>query len=367
MLGGFFGFSGSGAGGGGVSGNGTLNYLAKWTPNGTTLGNSIVYSDETGVGIGTNAINYLLNIGPAGDIGFESASGFIRFAGNARFGSVAGNSQYYTSVFSSATGEGIYLKNYDGTVNIMTIKDNGLSEGQVAVGYNVAPVAGSLFYLKSSSGAAFRIDGSLLNNILYVENAGNVGIGTNSPSQKLDVYGSINLTYDGSGFSKLLTQDAFVDLYMGLTAVGKTASISSVWSANSNVFPSKISLGKTEGPGTINGKIELTVDSNTSGSKITMGQFFSGVPRAIFINTDSNYIGINYDTPSANLHVKSSSGTALRVDGSLLSNNFFVNNDGKIGMPNIQVGNAGLSSGDLYVDTAANVLANGDYVVARKV
>jgi hypothetical protein len=32
----------------------------------------------------------------------------------------------------------------------------------------------------------------------------------------------------------------------------------------------------------------------------------------------------------------------------------------------IPVGNAGLASGDLYVDTAANVLANGDYVLARK-
>lgn len=36
-------------------------------------------------------------------------------------------------------------------------------------------------------------------------------------------------------------------------------------------------------------------------------------------------------------------------------------------LPLLQVGNAGLSAGDLYVDTAANVLANGDLVVARKV
>ena len=33
----------------------------------------------------------------------------------------------------------------------------------------------------------------------------------------------------------------------------------------------------------------------------------------------------------------------------------------------LQTGNAGLSSGDLYVDTAANILANGDLVVGRKV
>lgn len=49
------------------------------------------------------------------------------------------------------------------------------------------------------------------------------------------------------------------------------------------------------------------------------------------------------------------------------TNHFIVYNDGKISTAGLQVGNAGLSSGDLYVDTAANVLANGDKVVARKV
>jgi hypothetical protein len=33
----------------------------------------------------------------------------------------------------------------------------------------------------------------------------------------------------------------------------------------------------------------------------------------------------------------------------------------------VQTGNVGLLSGDLYVDTAANILLNGDLVVGRKV
>lgn len=48
-------------------------------------------------------------------------------------------------------------------------------------------------------------------------------------------------------------------------------------------------------------------------------------------------------------------------------NQFAVYNNGGIFAPNVQVGNAGLSSGDLYVDTAANILANGDKILARKV
>ena len=54
----------SGGGSGGVSGSGTLNYLTKWTPNGTTLGNSAVAENSTGqlgIGISTNT-NVKLNI-----------------------------------------------------------------------------------------------------------------------------------------------------------------------------------------------------------------------------------------------------------------------------------------------------------------
>lgn len=50
------------------------------------------------------------------------------------------------------------------------------------------------------------------------------------------------------------------------------------------------------------------------------------------------------------------------------SNNytFQVYPDGKIGMASLPVGNAGLVTGDLYQDTAANILANGDLVVGIK-
>lgn len=41
--------------------------------------------------------------------------------------------------------------------------------------------------------------------------------------------------------------------------------------------------------------------------------------------------------------------------------------NGNMSAPNVQVGNAGLSSGDLYFDTAANALANSDLVCIRKV
>ena len=41
--------------------------------------------------------------------------------------------------------------------------------------------------------------------------------------------------------------------------------------------------------------------------------------------------------------------------------------DGAGAWGGLQTGNAGLASGDLYVDTAANILANGDVIIGRKV
>jgi hypothetical protein len=44
--------------GGVVLGSGTLNYVPKWTPNGTTLGNSQIFDNGTNVGVGTNSPGY---------------------------------------------------------------------------------------------------------------------------------------------------------------------------------------------------------------------------------------------------------------------------------------------------------------------
>jgi hypothetical protein len=47
---------------GGVSGSGTLNFIPKWTPNGTTLGNSQIFDNGFGVGIGTTTPVFSLDI-----------------------------------------------------------------------------------------------------------------------------------------------------------------------------------------------------------------------------------------------------------------------------------------------------------------
>jgi hypothetical protein len=57
--------SGGSSSSGGISGSGTNNYVAKWTPDGTTLGNSLIRDNGTTIGINvspfSNAIVYIDN------------------------------------------------------------------------------------------------------------------------------------------------------------------------------------------------------------------------------------------------------------------------------------------------------------------
>lgn len=82
-------------------------------------------------------------------------------------------------------------------------------------------------------------------------------------------------------------------------------------------------------------------------------------------------IGAAYFTANAQMHIQGESATAANyaqiVENNLGTVLLSLRNDGRASMPSIQTGNAGLSTGDLYVDTAANILANGDLVLGRKV
>jgi hypothetical protein len=62
------------AGQSGSTANGTLDYIAKWTPNGTTLGNSVLFDDGTNVGLSTITPAYKFDILHGGATGIRSRS-----------------------------------------------------------------------------------------------------------------------------------------------------------------------------------------------------------------------------------------------------------------------------------------------------
>jgi len=58
----------------GFTGAGTTNFIPKWTPDGNTLGNSILFDDGNSVGVGTNAPGYKLDVLHSGSTGIRSKS-----------------------------------------------------------------------------------------------------------------------------------------------------------------------------------------------------------------------------------------------------------------------------------------------------
>jgi hypothetical protein len=62
------------AGQSGSTANGTLDYISKWTPNGTTLGNSVLFDDGTNIGLSNITPAYKFDVLHGGSTGIRSKS-----------------------------------------------------------------------------------------------------------------------------------------------------------------------------------------------------------------------------------------------------------------------------------------------------
>ncbi|HEX7917071.1 tail fiber domain-containing protein [Rudaea sp.] len=114
------------AGSGGVPGSGALNYVAKWTPDGASLGKSVVFDDGTNAGIGTTLPANKLQIGNLGGSGYNG--------NHIAFGDTQGAGLYQGDTFlqfGSTTNMRILPKNGTGAVGINT---SGLPVNKLQIG-----------------------------------------------------------------------------------------------------------------------------------------------------------------------------------------------------------------------------------------
>ncbi len=186
------------ASGGGLTGSGTLNYLPKFTPDGTSLGNSLIFDDGSYVGIGTATPTYLFDVRAntvSAAVNFENANpnGWALRA--------AATGSGYGVYGQSSTGIGIY-----GTA----------STGKGVRGY-------------ATGSGGYGIQGLAINGAYAgIFTGGNVGIGTLTPVASLDILGTIKISDGSQGAGKVLTSDA-----NGL-ATWQTAGGGSGWGLTGN-------------------------------------------------------------------------------------------------------------------------------------
>jgi excisionase family DNA binding protein len=246
--------TGSGGGGSGISGGGTLDYIAKFASS-SGIEDSSIY-DNGKVGIGTTSPQGLFSVSGAltglglvnfnetgnQDIFSASASGTPEFAinhnGDVQF---TGGSGILQTLTSTSTGSATY--NFP-IISSGTSADVCLNTGNCAGLGGIIGGTGTLNYIPK-----FTPDGSNIGNSLLYDNGTSVGVNTNTPTGLLDVNGAVTgqaltvLNYTGSdqnilvGSASGTTRFEF-DNAGDLNIIGGTYQI-----GGSNVFENSTTLG----------------------------------------------------------------------------------------------------------------------------
>ena len=177
-----------------VTGNGTTNFIPKWTGS-TTLGNSALFQTGGKVGIGTTTPAAKLDVlGPASSTGGVAAPTVLRVIGG------EGGSFSMLTLGTAGSGGGVQLKSGTGGSDIArggggsSILLTGGTGGSCLAANTRCGVTGgnggSIVMQPGIPGASNARSG----NILLAPSAGNVGIGTTSPIAKLYIVGNFVAT-----------------------------------------------------------------------------------------------------------------------------------------------------------------------------
>jgi hypothetical protein len=181
------------------SGSLTVGYIPKATGS-NTLGNSLIYDNGTNIGIGTTSPVSLLNI----------ASTFPQFT--------------------------------------LTRTDNG-TNAAAAINFSAQSTVKWQISTNNAVGTGFEINqGDASNNRFYINTSGNVGIGYNSPTAKLNVAGNIHIGDYGSASSRVLdfrTNNSLFTITTDGTSGGLGTTISYSW-ANGGQGPLKFNNASSE-------------------------------------------------------------------------------------------------------------------------
>ena len=273
----------------GLSGGGTTNYLPKWTGS-TSLGDSIIYDDGTNVGIGTSSPSAKLdiNVSTGGTIGVrisgDSSSDMLRVtqtgSGNAiivedssnpdstpfvvaadgrvGIGVTAPLSSYKLHVrngtaTSSAAATGTVATFEGSGATYVTVLSPDASNAGITFGSGSDRLGAFVAWNHNNNQFSFNTDktGGFITfstddqfERMRITSAGNVGIGTTSPSAKLDINAST-----GGTIGVRISGDSSSDM-LRITQTGPGNAILVEDSSNPDSTPFVVTSGGTVGIGT---------------------------------------------------------------------------------------------------------------------
>jgi hypothetical protein len=321
-------------GGGGISGSGTTNYVAKFT-GASSIGNSTIFDDGTNVGIGTITPSVKLQIeGPSG------AGGSILFqaARASGFGSTELFQSYVTGGADYGSNFGINVSSATNGRASIIFKGNSLaSSGELIFNTNnsnrVQIFSGGNIGIGTTTDAGYKTDiaGTLRTTLgaNFATTSGNVGIGLLSATTKLHVNGPT--TINGYQLNDASTAAASYILLAYSTA-------------NKSYFGS--AAGFDAGPAD-----EYLIGS-IANAKFHL--YTNGTRRLTISNTGN--VGIGTTSPTTLLNVSSSSATTVKIDATGATGNATIEFTGPNNYPAII--NYGTNMGGLLIQGSGTTLYN---------
>lgn len=180
-----------------VTGAGTTNYLARWTPDGSTLGIGATWDNGTNVGIGSTNPQQKLEIGANGGLGFSGGSPFLNPNDKKLYSPADGDLEWMTH---DAAGVHGFAVSHQGTkrVYLNTSGDSYFMGGRVGIGI-ASP--NSQLTVRTSNVTANARTASLANAIgdVSFELAVSRGAATNDPG---DITTQIGQAYGGGDITE---------------------------------------------------------------------------------------------------------------------------------------------------------------------
>lgn len=235
--------------------------FSKYHPNGgITIGTSANANDNNSVAIGTSANastnNQATAVGPNTTAsGFQStALGYLATASN--------NNSVAMGLSSNASGFqsiGIGVSSVSSTNNSLALGNSSNASGQQSTAIGTSASSSG----QNATAIGYQASATQANSIILGNSTNNnnkIGIGTNTPDERLHIAGSVKIVDGTQGVGKILTSDAngratwaspsstksYADIYLGGTnvqtlahngtvAFGTTSSSSNITTNNTNI------------------------------------------------------------------------------------------------------------------------------------